>query len=158
MAGHRFRSSLLQITAYVSILSLPWMIKPLYGLVSDLIPIFGYRRKSYLLLATDFLLVTQLNVLDQLVFALLLTTCATAISSAVSGAVLVKNGQRLHESGTFVNQQWLWYTISAMTVAILGGELVQRLQPTSALHSACARRTILRVVLNASLSQSLRQL
>ncbi|MGC2079047.1 MAG: MFS transporter [Xanthobacteraceae bacterium] len=133
----------LQISAYVSILNLPWMIKPLYGLVSDLIPIFGSRRKSYLLLANaaaiaGFLSVTQLTMPDQLVFALLLTTCATAISSAVSGAVLVENGQRLHESGTFVNQQWLWYTISAMTVAILGGGLVQRLEPTTALHSAAA--------------------
>jgi len=40
-----------QISAYVTILNLPWMIKPLYWLVSDLFPLFGYRRKSYLLLA-----------------------------------------------------------------------------------------------------------
>jgi len=133
----------LQISAYVTILNLPWMTKPLYGLVSDLIPLFGYRRKTYLLLANaaaiaGFLLVTQLNVPHQLVFAFLLTGYATAISSAVSGAVLVENGQRLQESGTFVNQQWLWYTVSAMTVAIAGGQLVQRFGPTTALHSAAA--------------------
>ena len=132
-----------QISAYVTILNLPWMIKPLYGLVSDLIPLFGYRRKSYLLLANasavaGFLLVTQLTVPHQLVIVLLLTAFATAISSAASGAVLVENGQRLHESGTFVNQEWLWYTISAMTVAILGGELVERFEPSTALHSAAA--------------------
>ena len=67
-------------------------------MVSDLLPLFGYRRKSYLLLANaaaiaDFLSVTQLSVPDQLVFVLLLTAFATAISSAVSGAVLVENGQ-----------------------------------------------------------------
>jgi BT1 family len=133
----------LQISAYVTILNIPWMTKPLYGLVSDLIPLFGYRRKSYLLLANataiiGLLLATLLTVPDQLVFALLLTAFATAISSAVSGAVLVENGQQLHESGTFVNQQWLWYTISAMTVAVLGGQLVERFEPTTALHSAAA--------------------
>ena len=133
----------LQISAYVTILNIPWMTKPLYGLVSDLVPILGYRRKSYLLLANTsaiagFLLVTQLTVPNQLVIAFLLTAFATAISSAVSGAVLVENGQQLHESGTFVNQQWLWYTISAMTVAILGGQLVERFEPTTALHSAAA--------------------
>jgi len=133
----------LQISSYVTILNLPWMTKPLYGLISDLIPLFGYRRKSYLLLANaaaiaGLLLATQLNVPHQLAFALLLTAFATAISSAVSGAVLVENGQQLHESGTFVNQQWLWYTISAMTVAILGGELIQRFAPTTVLHSAAA--------------------
>src|SRR6516225_6613956 len=57
----------LQISAYVTILNLPWMIKPIYGLVSDLIPLFGYRRKSYLLLANvtavaGYLLVTRLTV------------------------------------------------------------------------------------------------
>jgi len=61
-----------------------------------------------------------------------------AIFSTLCGAVLVENGQRLKESGTFINQQWLWYNIAAMTAAILGGQLVQRLPPTAALHSAAA--------------------
>ena len=133
----------LQITAYLTLFNLPWIIKPLYGLVSDFIPLFGYRRKSYLLIANaaatcGFLLVTQLTVPDRLVFALMLTAYAMAISSTLCGAVLVENGQRLKESGTFINQQWLWYNIAAMTAAILGGELVQNLPPTSALHTAAA--------------------
>ena len=45
--------------------------------------------------------------------ALMLTAYAMAISSTLCGAVLVENGQRLHESGTFVNQQWLWFNIAA---------------------------------------------
>jgi predicted MFS family arabinose efflux permease len=57
-----------------------------------------------------------------------------AISSTLCGAVLVENGQRLHESGTFVNQQWLWFNIAAMAAAVLGGQLVQHLSPGSALH------------------------
>jgi hypothetical protein len=35
-----------QITAYLTLFNLPWIIKPLYGLVSDFIPLFGYRRKK----------------------------------------------------------------------------------------------------------------
>src|SRR5687768_14919946 len=31
-------------------LAFPWMLKPVYGLLSDFIPILGYRRKSYLLI------------------------------------------------------------------------------------------------------------
>jgi hypothetical protein len=27
---------------------IPWMIKPIYGFISDSIPLFGYRRRSYL--------------------------------------------------------------------------------------------------------------
>lgn len=41
----------LQITAYLTIFNIPWIIKPIYGLFSDFVPLFGYRRKSYLLLA-----------------------------------------------------------------------------------------------------------
>jgi predicted MFS family arabinose efflux permease len=133
----------LQITAYLTLFNIPWIIKPLYGLFSDFVPLFGYRRKSYLLLANiaaigGFFLVSQLTVPDRLVFALMLTAYAMAISSTLCGAVLVENGQRLKESGTFVNQQWLWYNIAAMMAAILGGQLVQRLAPASALHTAAA--------------------
>lgn len=133
----------LQITGYLTLFNIPWIIKPVYGLVSDFLPLFGYRRKSYLLLANaaamiGFFLVSQLTVPDHLVFALMLTAYAMAISSTLCGAVLVENGQRLQESGTFVNQQWLWYNIAAMTAAILGGQLVQRLSASTALHSAAA--------------------
>ena len=32
-----------------SLISIPWVVKPLWGLISDSVPFFGYRRKSYLL-------------------------------------------------------------------------------------------------------------
>src|SRR3984885_7338055 len=132
-----------QITAFVTLFNLPWIIKPLYGLISDFVPLFGYRRKSYLLLANvaavgGFIAATQLTAPDDLCIALMVTAYAMAISSTLCGALLVENGQRLHESGTFVNQQWLWFNIAAMAAAILGGELVQHLSPSGALHTAAA--------------------
>ena len=42
----------LQVTAYFAVLNFPWVIKPVFGLVSDFLPLFGYRRTSYLLLAS----------------------------------------------------------------------------------------------------------
>src|SRR6266436_8659506 len=42
----------LQVTAYLAILNFPWVIKPVFGLVSDFIPLFGYRRKSYLIISS----------------------------------------------------------------------------------------------------------
>jgi len=104
----------LEVTAFVTLFNLPWIIKPIYGLVSDFLPLFGYRRKSYLVIANiaatgGYLWVSQLNAPGDLVFALMLTAYAMAISSTLCGAILVENGQRLQESGTFVNQQWLWF-------------------------------------------------
>jgi MFS family permease len=131
----------LQVTAYITIFNFPWIIKPLYGAFSDFVPIFGYRRKSYLLVANaaaavGFIWATQLTAPDRLVWALQVTAYGMAISSTVCGAVLVENGQRLRESGRFVNQQWLWFNIATMVAAIVGGELAQMLAPTSALHVA----------------------
>ncbi len=137
----------LQITAFISLFNLPWIIKPLYGLISDFLPLFGYRRKSYLILVNaaaiaGFVWTTRLSAPGDLFIALTVTAYAMAISSTLCGAVLVENGQRLHESGSFVNQQWLWFNIAAMAAAILGGQLVQHLPPDGALHSAAAIVTV----------------
>jgi MFS family permease len=130
-----------EVAAALAIFNLPWVIKPLYGLISDFIPLFGYRRKSYLVVVNvvamaAFLSAGFLTAPSQLVFAILLTAYAMAISSTLCGAVLVENGQRLGASGRFVNQQWLWYSVAAMVAALIGGALVERLTPTSALHVA----------------------
>jgi MFS family permease len=133
----------LQVTAYLVVFNLPWVIKPVYGAFSDFVPLLGYRRKTYLLAANiaaigGFLWVTQLTAPGQLVWALQLTAYAMAISSTICGAVLVENGQRLKESGRFVNQQWLWFNLAALIAAGVGGQLVQHLTPTAALHAAAA--------------------
>jgi MFS family permease len=118
----------LQVSAYLTIFNFPWIIKPVYGVFSDFVPLFGYRRKGYLIAANivaagAFLWATQLNAPSQLVWALQITAYAMAISSTVCGAMLVENGQRLGESGRFVNQQWLWFNVAAMASAIGGGAL-----------------------------------
>ena len=130
-----------QITGFLALFNLPWIIKPLYGLVSDFVPLFGYRRKSYLILSNAlatgaYLATAQLTAPGPLGFAILLTAYAMAISSTLCGAVLVENGQKFGTSASFVNSQWLWYNVAFMVAAIGGGQLIERLSPTSALHTA----------------------
>jgi MFS family permease len=132
-----------QVSAYLTILNLPWIIKPVYGIVSDFLPLFGYRRKAYLVLANAaaavaYGWVTQITQPSQLIFVLLLTAYAMAISSTLCGAILVENGQRFGASDAFVNQQWLWFNIAALASGFIGGQLVERLSPTGALHAAAA--------------------
>jgi MFS family permease len=130
-----------QVTAALTAFNFPWIIKPIYGLVSDFVPLFGYRRKSYLILASlvttgAYLLATQMEAPSRLLFVLLLTAYAMAIASTLCGALLVENGQRYATSGAFVNQQWLWFHIAAMSSSLIGGLLVQKLSPAGALHGA----------------------
>jgi folate/biopterin transporter len=40
-----------ELSALTGLFTLPWTIKPLYGFLSDGFPLFGYRRRSYLILA-----------------------------------------------------------------------------------------------------------
>jgi len=132
-----------QITGFISLLYFAWIIKPLYGLISDFVPLFGYRRKSYLALANlaaivGFVWATQLSTPSALFPALAITAYAMAIVSTLCGGVLVENGQHLRASGRFVNQQWLWYNIAAVAAAVIGGQLVQHLSPQGALHGAAA--------------------
>ncbi|KVH95113.1 Biopterin transport-related protein BT1 [Cynara cardunculus var. scolymus] len=37
--------------AYKGITNIPWIIKPIWGLLTDVVPIFGYRRRPYFVLA-----------------------------------------------------------------------------------------------------------
>ncbi|MGF1499412.1 MAG: folate/biopterin family MFS transporter [Elainellaceae cyanobacterium] len=40
-----------QVSALMGFVVLPWMLKPLYGFISDGLPILGYRRRPYLILS-----------------------------------------------------------------------------------------------------------
>lgn len=39
-----------QVAVLTGLSGLPWVVKPLYGFISDSIPLLGYRRRSYLVL------------------------------------------------------------------------------------------------------------
>jgi MFS family permease len=131
----------IQITAFLTVLNLPWFLKPIYGIVSDFVPIFGSRRKAYLLLANGLAAAAYFSMAgaaapNLLLVLLLITAYGMAIASTIAGAILVENGQRFHASSTFVNQQWLWFEIATIGVSFLGGALVEWLSPIGALHVA----------------------
>ncbi len=130
-----------QVSVSLAVLDVPWVIKPLYGLVSDFLPLAGYRRRSYLLLAslaacTAFAWVGMLTAPGEIVPALVVTAIAMAVASTVCGGLLVENGQRLHATDAFVNQQWLWFNVAAVVASLAGGLLIEVLSAQSALRAA----------------------
>jgi MFS family permease len=132
-----------QIAASLAVLDVPWVVKPIYGMVSDFFPLFGYRRRSYLLVANAaaiaaFLWTTQVLAPSAIVFALLLTAIAMAMSSTVCGALLVENGQKYNTSAAFINQQWLWFNVAMMLGSLLGGGVIELISAAGALHAAAA--------------------
>ena len=128
-----------QIASFLSILSFPWLIKPLYGIVSDFVPLFGYKRKLYLVIANalavgGYLSITTMTSPSHIGIALVVTAFGMAISSTLCGAVLVENGKKSGLNGQFVSQQWLWFYIANICAAFIAGQLCQYLPPGTAMH------------------------
>jgi hypothetical protein len=136
-----------QVTAYLAVLNLPWVIKPVWGIISDFVPLFGYRRKSYLMIANAaaavaYGAIARFTAPGPMAVFLSLTAYAMAIASTICGALLVENGQRFQASGAFVNQQWLWFNVATLVSAVAGGELAQHLPPASAVSVAAMATTL----------------
>ena len=131
------------ISTSLAILDLPWIIKPLWGAISDFVPLFGYRRRPYLVLANvaavlAFAWVATIATTSAMIPALTVTAIAMAVSSTLCGALLVETGQRTNASASFVNQQWLWYNIAQMISVLAAGYLIEFLSPLGAVHAAAS--------------------
>lgn len=141
MDGLHWQTS--QVTAYLAVLGLPWVIKPVYGLVSDCVPLFGYRRKSYLFLfnfaATLALLsLTTITSPGQIIVALFVIVVAMAASSALCGALLVEHGKNSGLAGRFCSVQTIFVNIANIGAAFVGGWLCHKYAPADALHYGAA--------------------
>ena len=111
----------------MALLAVPWTIKPVFGLLSDFVPLLGSRRRNYLLLANG-LAAASLILLAfiplapgsrWLLFALLLpTTMAIALGDVIVDALMVEKGQPLGLTGRFQSIQWT----AANTALLLTGE------------------------------------
>ena len=124
-----------------ALLALPWAVKPIYGALSDNVPLFGSRRRSYLVGAnavaavacfTLWLVFSQLGVM----ICLFLLSLSMAMSSAVAGGVLVESGQRYGNANQLVTQQWLWYGLANLAARLGGGLLAGKLPAADALRTA----------------------
>lgn len=137
----------LQVTGYFGVLNFPWIIKPVFGLVSDFVPLLGYRRTSYLMLASAigagaYAGIALLGNPAEFAPLLLLTSYAMATASTLCGALLAENGRSFDRASRFVGQQWLWFNIAIMASAVAGGLLVEHLSTLSALKAAAALAAI----------------
>jgi hypothetical protein len=80
----------------MSIISLPWSFKILYGITSDNVPIMGTRRKSYLTIMSVLFFISMISIYsfcyeDPLVFALVLSVSSLCLAfiNVVSNATMV---------------------------------------------------------------------
>jgi MFS family permease len=122
-----------QVATFFSITVIPWLIKPVYGLISDFVPLFGRRRKSYLLLSSGLAAImgTVLTMAGSYTYWSL-ATCFTlmglglAFTDVLADALMVENGKRLGLTGQFQAVQWGAISLASILVGVGGGWLAQQ--------------------------------
>lgn len=130
-----------QVAGFMYLAMIPWMIKPLYGLMSDFVPIAGYRRKSYLLImnllaAGAFCAAFGVTSPRLLTAALFTTAVGVACSDVVVDALMVESGQRTGHVKLFQGVQWTCISISGILSSLAGGYLCQVYPPDRAYRIA----------------------
>jgi MFS family permease len=115
-----------------------WLIKPLWGYISDRFPLYRYRRKSwYVLMALLALVFWSLSavlaaaglrvpVLYLVAFNLAFATYAFV--DVVCDAIMVEQGRRLQRVGSFVNFQWLVLALANTGALYLSGWFQERIE------------------------------
>lgn len=122
------------IATFAALLSVPWVLKPLYGLITDFIPIAGSRRRSYLLILS---VATSLSLFylylnppgpgsyGWLLALLLVPTMGVAFSDVVADALMVEKGQPRAITGQLQSVQWGALYAATIVTGFLGGYLSQ---------------------------------
>jgi len=122
-----------QVATFFSFSIIPWLIKPVYGLLSDCVPLFGQRRRSYLLLTSSLAAGAGLAMglaaphsYWWLVGLVTVMALGLAFTDVLVDALMVESGQPLGLTGAFQAVQWGAIYTAAVLVGELGGFLAER--------------------------------
>src|SRR2546421_10089656 len=134
-----------QVGKFGTIILVPWVVKPLYGMISDAFPLFGRRRKSYFLLPSA--LATLAGVAlglrgepmyGSLAVFLLIMGLGIAFTDVLTDAMMVENGKPLGLTGAFQSVQWAAINMATLLVGLIGGYFAERRELQTAFLIAAA--------------------
>lgn len=128
-----------QVAALMGIASIPWVIKPLFGFISDGLPILGYRRRPYLILS-GFLGTISWLALATLVHdawtattVILLTSLSVAISDVIVDSLIVERARKesIAKSGSLQSLSWGCSALGGLITAYLSGLLLEHMSSST---------------------------
>jgi predicted MFS family arabinose efflux permease len=118
------------VATFFAVATGPWLVKPVYGVVSDFVPFFGRRRQSYFMLTTSLgaaagfaLALTGSHEYWPLLMGFTAMGLGLAFTDVLTDALMVENGRRLGVTGAFQSVQWAAIYVSAILVGEVGGRL-----------------------------------
>ncbi len=120
------------MAAFFGLTGLAWYFKPLAGLLSDAVPLWGSRRRNYLIVSGlgAGLLWTLLGLVPHrygpLVWTLAAANAFAVLASSVSGGLLVEEGQRQGVTGRLGSLRETIIAGSSLLAQPVGGFLAER--------------------------------
>lgn len=127
-----------QLAFFQLLITIPWMIKPIYGLIADMLPIRGYRMKGYFILGSILTVLAYLGIFGGtwglLMLGVLFFTAGvgTASSDVICDKLMVTKGNQLNVVGLFQSAQWFAISVAGVLVLFSGGYIAQYLSLSSA--------------------------
>src|SRR5437016_6873481 len=122
-----------QVATFGTIVLVPWLIKPVYGLISDAFPLFGRRRKSYFLLTSALATLAGLALglhaeptYWSLALLMLVMGLGIAFTDVLTDAMMVENGKPLGLTGAFQSVQWSAISVATILVGLIGGYFAEQ--------------------------------
>ena len=122
-----------QMAYFQAVTAIAWVVKPLWGMISDLFPIFGSRRKSYLILTSLFAagawfvlaFLPDHRVVSLLLLLMTMIYMAYAFQDVVTDGLMVETGQPLDMTGQFQSIQWAAVYIAMIVTSFAGGWIAE---------------------------------
>ena len=122
-----------EVSALMGIAALPWMVKPLFGFISDGLPIFGYRRRPYLILsgllgtAAWIMMATVVHTAWAATLAIALSSLSVAVSDVIVDSLVVERArsESVHDAGSLQSLTWGASAVGGLVTAYFSGFLLQ---------------------------------
>ncbi len=123
-----------EVAALTGLAAFPWVIKPLFGFLSDGLPLFGYRRRSYLVLsgilgcAAWAALATVVDQPWMAATGIVASSLSVAISDVIVDSVVVERArvESLDQVGSLQSLTWGVSALGGLITAYLSGWLLEQ--------------------------------
>ncbi len=121
-----------QLASFSSLIFLPWIVRPLYGIVGDSVLIFGYQFKGYFLICYSLALAVlfglsglQSYTISLLGTGLILVNTSIAFSDVLTDKIMVVQGRILGKTARLQAAQWTALGFGKALLYCFGGWLAQ---------------------------------
>ncbi len=122
-----------EVSALTGIAALPWVIKPLFGFMSDGLPIFGYRRRPYIILSglmgtvAWVTLATVVHTPWAATAVMLLSSLSVAVSDVIVDSLVVERSRQetAQNAGSLQSLCWGISALGGLITAYFSGSLLE---------------------------------